>query len=117
MYIVYGIPNCDTVKKALLWLQKNKIPFAFYDYKKEGIRLQKLKLWSNQVGWENLVNKKGTTWRQMEETIQVSITNEKAALHLLQEKTSMIKRPLIEKGETIITLGFDATVYAKVFIK
>lgn len=117
MYIIYGIPNCDTVKKALLWMQKNKIPFTFYDYKKEGVSIPKLKLWSKQVGWENLINKKGSTWRQTEPTIQISITNEKAALNLLQEKTSMIKRPLIEKGEKVISLGFDANVYAKTLIK
>lgn len=117
MYIVYGIPNCDTVKKTLSWLQKNKIPFGFHDYKKEGISLQKLKIWSKQVGWENLINKKGNTWRQLNETTQLSLSNEKAALKLLIEKTSMIKRPLIEKGETVIVLGFDEPLYAKTFKK
>ena len=94
MYIVYGIPNCDTVKKALLWMQKNKIPFTFYDYKKEGVSIPKLKLWSKQVGWENLINKKGTTWRQTEPTIQISIA------HYLPKTECMKYQPHLRKFRT-----------------
>jgi arsenate reductase len=62
---VYGIPNCDTVKKSLDWLKKNKIDYEFHDYKKSGITKAKLEAWSKKVGWEVLVNKKGTTWRKL----------------------------------------------------
>ena len=115
MYQVYGIPNCDTVKKAVTWLSDNKIGFEFNDYKKKGITVMKLKLWCKQVGWEALLNKKGTTWKKIDPAVQATITNEKAAIALLTENTSMIKRPLVEKGDTVVALGFDSAVYEKVF--
>ncbi len=117
MYTLYGIPNCNTVKKSVTWLQKHKIAFGFHDYKKLGITAEKLKQWSSQVGWENLLNKKGTTWRKLDEKTQASITNEKAALQLLAANTSAIKRPLIEKGNKVIVLGFDEEQYQKTFKK
>lgn len=107
MYTVYGIKNCNTVKKALDWLKKNKIGFEFHDYKAKGIEASRLKNWSAQVGWEKLVNKKGTTWRQLDEKVQHAVTSEKAAIELMQEKTSVIKRPLIELKNKVVTLGFD----------
>ncbi len=115
MYTVYGIPNCDTVKKSINWLTEHKISFIFHNYKKLGITPQKLKKWSAQIGWESIVNKKGSTWRNLGEKIQATITNEKKAISLLTENTSAIKRPIIEKGDIIITLGFDEEVYTKVF--
>lgn len=107
MFIVYGIKNCNTVKNALDWLKKNKIEFEFHDYKAKGIDAAKLKNWSSQVGWEKLVNKKGTTWRQLDEKVQNKVTTEKTAIDLMQEKTSVIKRPLIELKNKVVTLGFD----------
>ena len=115
MYQVYGIPNCDTVKKALTWLKDHEIAYEFNDYKKKGITPQKLKAWSKQLGWEALLNKKGTTWKNLDAATQAKITNEKAAIALLVDHTSMIKRPLIEKGEKVVALGFDAEVYEEVF--
>lgn len=115
MYIVYGIPNCDTIKKTIGWLQKNKITYQFYDYKKKGITPAKLKAWSKQVGWESLVNKKGSTWRQLSQATQITITNEKAAIGLLVENTSAIKRPVIEKEGKVITVGFDEQAYKDIF--
>src|SRR5690349_25170362 len=101
--IVYGIKNCNTVKSALEWLKKNKIDFEFHDYKSKGITEAKLKAWSKQVGWESLVNKRGTTWRQLDEKTQLQITNESSAIGLMIEKTSVIKRPLIEnKNEVLV---------------
>ena len=117
MYTLYGIPNCDTVKKARVWLEKQKIPYAFYDYKKDGISMAKLKQWSSQVGWEILLNKKGTTWRNLDEKIQASVTNEKAAIKILTENTSAIKRPLIEKGDKVVVVGFDEEAYGRVLKK
>jgi Spx/MgsR family transcriptional regulator len=111
--IIYGIKNCNTVKSAIDWLNKNKIEFEFHDYKKSGISESKLKTWSRQVGWENLVNKRGTTWRQLDEATQKKITNEKSAITLMIEKTSVIKRPLIEKGGNVLLLGFDDEQYRK----
>lgn len=105
--IVYGIKNCNTVNSAIEWLNKNKVEFEFHDYKKSGITKEKLSEWCKQLGWERLVNKRGTTWRQLEDDIQRKVTNEKAAIALMQEKTSVIKRPLIEKNDKVFLLGFD----------
>jgi Spx/MgsR family transcriptional regulator len=117
MYIIYGIPNCDTIKKALAWLKANGIEYLFYDYKKNGIPTSKLSAWSKQVGWESLLNKKGTTWRKLDASVQESITSEKKAISLLAENTSAIKRPLIEKDNKVVALGFDELVYKKLFKK
>ncbi len=112
--IVYGIKNCNTVKSAIDWLKKNKVDFEFHDYKKTGITTTKLSEWCKQVGWESLVNKRGTTWRQLEEADQKKVINEKSAIALMLEKTSVIKRPLIEKNGKVVLLGFDEDVYKKV---
>jgi Spx/MgsR family transcriptional regulator len=113
--VVYGIPNCNTVKKALDWLKANKIAYEFHDFKKSGISETKLKAWSKQVGWQKLVNRKGTTWKLLDASIQQSVTTEKAAIALMQEKTSVIKRPVLET-ETDILLGFDETLYSQKFL-
>jgi len=113
--IVYGIKNCNTVKSATDWLKKNKIDFEFHDYKTKGITAPKLKEWIGQVGWESLVNKRGTTWRQLDESAQKKVINDKAAIDLMIEKTSVIKRPLIEKNGKVVVLGFDETEYKKAF--
>ena len=112
-YIVYAIPNCNTVKKALDWLKANKINYTFHDYKKLGVSNTQLNNWSKQVGWEALINKKGTTWKMLGPEVQATITNQKAAIALMAEKTSVIRRPLIEKEGKVITLGFDETEYKK----
>lgn len=114
--ILYGIPNCNTVKKARTWLDENNIAYDFYDYKKSGISEAKLKEWIAQTGWEKLVNKQGTTWRQLDKNVQDSVTSEKAAIQLMLDKNSVIKRPVVETTKGI-TLGFDETVYQKNFLK
>lgn len=110
---VYGIKNCNTVKAALEWLKKNKVEFEFHDYKAKGVTQAQLKNWSKQVGWESLVNKRGTTWRQLDEATQAKVTSEAAAIALMMEKTSVIKRPLIEENGTVVVLGFDEDEYKK----
>jgi Spx/MgsR family transcriptional regulator len=105
--IIYAIPNCNTVKKTLDWMKANKKAYSFHDYKKLGITNTQLTSWSKQVGWETLINKKGTTWKLLGPEIQATITNQKAAIALMLEKTSVIKRPLIEQDGKIIALGFD----------
>src|SRR3954453_22329399 len=103
---VYGITNCNTVKKAIDWLRDHRGDFEFHDYKKKGICKEKLEEWSNQIGWENLVNKRGTTWRTLPADRQQKITNKEAAIDLMLEKPSIIKRPVIETGNKLI-VGFD----------
>lgn len=113
---VYGIKNCNTVKSALDWLNNKNVEFDFHDYKAKGISADKLKSWSKQVGWESLVNKKGTTWRQLDDTTKEKINNEIAAIELMLERTSVIKRPLLEKNGKVITLGFDEDQYKKLLL-
>ena len=115
MYIVYGIPNCDTVKKTLNWLKAHKIDYQFHDYKKEGVTAARLKSWCKQKGWEVFLNKKGTTWRGIDAAIQATITNEKNAIKLMSEYHSVIKRPVIEKDETVVAVGFDEAAYQNIF--
>ncbi len=110
---LYGIKNCNTVKSAVEWLNQNHVAFDFHDYKKAGITTAKLTEWCKQVGWESLVNKRGTTWRQLPEAVQAKVTNEKAAIALMLEKTSVIKRPLIEEKGNVILLGFEEGSYQK----
>jgi arsenate reductase (glutaredoxin) len=111
--VVYGIKNCDTVKKALTWLDENKIKYAFHDYKSKGITDGKLKEWAKQVGWESLVNRKGMTWRQLDDKTKEGVTSASSAIALMKEKTSVIKRPLIENGSEVLTLGFDVKEFEK----
>jgi arsenate reductase len=114
-YKVYAIPNCNTVKKAIDWLKENKVNYTFHDYKKLGISNTQLTNWCKEVGWEALINKKGTTWKLLGPEVQATITNQKAAIALMAEKTSVIRRPLIEKEGKVITISFDETEYKKVF--
>ena len=116
MYIVYGIPNCDTIKKAVSWLQENKIAYTFHNYKKENVSAAKLTSWCKQLRWETFLNKKSATWRDMEPAIQASINTEKAAVTLMIEKTSIIKRPVIEKDGIVIMVGFDESTYSRTFV-
>ena len=114
--IVYGIKNCNTVKTAIDWLKKHKVEFEFYDLKK-GITPEDLKEWSSQVGWETLVNKKGTTWRQLDEKLKSTITNERNAISLMKDKTSVIKRPVVVRDGKVIAVGFENASYTKIFLK
>lgn len=107
---IYGIKNCNTVKKALTWLDENNIPYTFHDFKKEGVSLDKLEAWEAQIGWEPLVNKRGTTWRQLSPEVQSTVVDAASANALMQEKTSVIKRPVIESPAGIV-VGFDAATY------
>ena len=107
---IYGIPNCDSTKKAVNWLKANNIPFTFHDYKKEGISLAKLNEWTKLSSWEILLNKKGTTWKKIDPAIQATITNSKLATSLMKEHTSLIKRPILEVAGKIL-VGFSETTY------
>jgi arsenate reductase len=114
--IVYGITNCDTVQKALKWFKANHVEYEFHDFKKQGISPKKLKEWDKKAGYEKFLNKKGTTWKAVDEETKASITSSEPALKLLEEKTSMIKRPVIEDGGFLF-FGFDEEVYKKQFLK
>lgn len=101
------------MKSAQDWLKQNKVEYAFHDYKTKGISREKLTSWIRQVGWESLVNKRGTTWRKLDEETQVKVKDENSAIELMLEKTSVIKRPLIEKNGKVVALGFEAETYRR----
>lgn len=114
MVKVYGISNCDTVKKALKWMQENDIIYEFHDYKKEGITVGKLKEWSKAVGWENLLNLKSSTWRKLKANGQQDVTSQAAAISLMQAHTSIIKRPVVVVDGKIL-VGFKEEQYKQSF--
>jgi arsenate reductase len=107
---IYGIRNCDTMKKAFAWLDAKKIPYDFHDYKKEGVPPGKLKEWAARAGWERVANTRGPTWRKIPEA-QRSNPTEARVLALLEHNTSAIKRPIVEAGSKLL-IGFDPAEYA-----
>ena len=113
---IYGIPNCDTVKKARAWLADRGIEAEFHDYKKQGVPLEVLKKAARQLGWEALINKKGPTWRKQPDEVKNTVTSEKAAFEFLAATSSAIKRPLLEVGGAY-HLGFSAEQYQEIFKK
>ena len=113
---VYGITNCNTVKKALDWFKTNGIAYEFHDFKKLGVSEQKLNEWNEKAGFEKFMNKQGLTWKQLDPAVKNNITGASEAMALLQQKTSMIKRPVIEDGDFLF-FGFDEAVYRQHFNK
>ena len=112
MIHLYGIPNCDTVKKARAWLGANGIDHAFHDYKKEGADLVRMSAWSDEIGWETLLNRRGTTFRALSNADKANIDRAKA-LHLMQAHPSLIKRPVVEHPGGVL-VGFDAAEWQRV---
>lgn len=111
---VYGIPNCNTVKKALDWFKANNVMFEFHDFKKLGVTETKLAEWDSKAGYEKFLNKQGLTWKQLDPAAKDSIKTKEDALQLLEQKTSMIKRPVIEDGDFLF-FGFDEAAYQQHF--
>lgn len=110
--ILYGIPNCDTVKKARAWLTERGVPYAFRDFKKTGVDAEQLQRWAQAVGWEKLINRRGTTWRTLDAATQSLVRDAASACALMQAQPTLIKRPVVEWGDTI-TVGFDAQEWAR----
>jgi arsenate reductase (glutaredoxin) len=108
---IYGIKNCDTMKKARAWLDGHGVAYDFHDYKSEGIAKERLKAWSDELGWEALLNRAGTTFRKLPDAEKEGL-NEKKALALMLEQPSMIKRPVLDLGSKRL-VGFKPDVYAK----
>jgi Spx/MgsR family transcriptional regulator len=108
--ILYGIPNCDTMKKARTWLEKQRVDYEFHDYKKAGIERAKLESWLKAVGWEVLLNRAGTTFRKLPDEAKADLT-EASAVKLMLEQPSMIKRPVLERGRTLL-VGFSPEKYS-----
>ena len=107
MLTVYGIPNCDTVKKARTWLTAQGLEFQFHDYKKQGVPTDRLDAWIQAVGWEVLVNRQGTTWRKLDDATKAGVLDAASAKVLMLAQASVIKRPVIEQDGRILVVGFD----------
>ena len=114
MTTLYGIKNCDTVKKARTWLDDHAIQYSFYDFKTQGATQTQIKQWILEIGLETLVNKRGTSWRNLDEITKENF-NEKNAVKLLSEQPTLIKRPLLDTGK-IKTVGFSETEYKNIFL-
>jgi arsenate reductase len=110
MINVYGIPNCDTVKKARAWLTEYGVEHCFHDFKKQGVPEAELDQWLAAVGWESVINRKGTTWRQLDETVRAGVTDVASARAVALANPSVIKRPVVQWTNGI-TVGFDAAAW------
>ncbi|MDQ8731145.1 ArsC family reductase [Bradyrhizobium sp. LHD-71] len=108
--IIYGIKNCDTMKKARAWLDAHRVAYSFHDYKVEGIDKKRLEGWAKEVGWEALLNRAGTTFRKLPEKDKQGLTAAKATA-LMLDQPSMIKRPVLETGRNLV-VGFKPDIYA-----
>ena len=116
MYTLYGIPNCDSVKKARVWLDKHSIPYQFHDYKQLGITKAKLHSWCKQLGWENVFNKNSTTFKELPDTERDALNSESAAIDMMIKYNSIIKRPIIEQDDQIVVVRFNEAIYQKTFL-
>ncbi|MBT3309682.1 MAG: ArsC family reductase [Gammaproteobacteria bacterium] len=115
MNILYGIPNCDTIRKAKKWLTAHDIAFQFHDFRKDGLTQGQLQQWIDQVGWELLLNRRGTTWRQLPQAQRDAI-NEASAIILLLEHPAMIKRPVLQSDRLKqVELGFSESRYQDIY--
>lgn len=112
---LYGIPNCDTVKKARNWLDANGIAYVFHDFKKAGLDAQLVQSWLQEIPRDTLVNRKGTTWRGLSDERKASITDDASAVALMVEMPSVIKRPVLQPGSLSPQVGFDADRYQQTF--
>ncbi|MFK7996711.1 MAG: ArsC family reductase [Granulosicoccus sp.] len=110
---IFGIPNCDTMKKARAWLKEQNIEYEFHDYKKAGIDKDTLNDWVAQVGWEALLNRRGTTWRKVPQDVKDSV-DETTAIDLMLNSPSMIKRPVLTV-KNHIEVGFSPDAYSAIF--
>lgn len=109
---LYGIANCDTVKKAKAWLQQQGVEYIFHDYRKQGLDADQLSAWVDELGWEALLNRRGSTWRKLDQAARDSIDRD-SAIQIMLENPAIIKRPLLDHdGEKI--LGFDTDDYQEI---
>ena len=115
MVVMYGIKNCDTIKKARRWLEAHQIDYRFHDYRADGLDRAQLDTFIAELGWQALLNTRGTTWRKLDESLRNSIDNADAAAALMLEMPAIIKRPLLCAPGQPMLLGFSETLYSDFF--
>lgn len=113
--VVYGIPNCDSVKKARVWLEEHGVPFEFHDFKKAGVNEKLVQDWLKDVPLDQLINKRGTTWRGLSDVHKAEADSTAGAIALMIHKPSIIKRPVVVVNGRVKTLGFSAEQYETLF--
>jgi arsenate reductase len=113
MITVYGIPNCDTVKKARAWLAGQGLEAAFHDFKKQGVPAELLPAWLKAFGRDKLVNRAGTTWRKLDDAAKAGVVDDASATALMLAEPSVIKRPVVRWPDGRLTLGFSAEAFEK----
>lgn len=113
MITVYGIPNCDTMKRARAWLDDQGLSYHFHDYKRAGVPPEQLQRWVKELGWERVLNRAGTTWRKLDEAAKTAAGHAAGAAALMQAQPSVIKRPIIEWDDGRLTVGFSAETFSR----
>ena len=111
MIQVFGIANCDSVKKVRAWLDAHGVAYTFHDYKKQGIPETELKRWLAAKGWQMVLNRKGTSWRALDESVRVNVVNNASAMAVMLANASTIRRPIVTRGDAII-VGVDIAALA-----
>ncbi|WP_339805470.1 ArsC family reductase [uncultured Marinobacter sp.] len=111
---LYGIKNCDTVKKARKWLDENGVAYTFHDFKKDGLDDTLLTCWEQAIGWDTLLNKRGTTWRKLPDEVRDTISAQ-TAHQIMLDNPSIIKRPVVEHGDEV-SVGFSANEWAAKYL-
>ncbi|MDN5988307.1 MAG: ArsC family reductase [Hafniaceae bacterium] len=109
---LYGIKNCDTIKKAKKWLEEQQVAYQFHDYRADGLDAELLRTFIDQLGWESLLNTRGTTWRKLDESVRQSINNADSAAELMLAQPAIIKRPLLAHNHRML-LGFNPDQYTQ----
>jgi Spx/MgsR family transcriptional regulator len=112
--VVFGIENCDQVRKARAWLRGHGIAFGFHDFRKDGLEAQRLSAWLGRVPWDSLLNRRGLAWRKLDAQRRAAITDQTSAAELMLADPTLIKRPVLQAGDRII-VGFSETLYEGVF--
>jgi arsenate reductase len=117
MITLYGIPSCDTVKKARLWLTDHGVDYAFHDFKKQGVPQPQIDTWLAAVGWETVINRKGTAWRALDEATKTAVVDSASARAVALVQPSVIKRPVVEWADGTVTIGFTPERFAETLAK
>ncbi len=111
---VLGIANCDTVKRARAWLGSRAVDYAWVDFRKQPPSIEQIRRWADRVGWEALLNRRGTTWRSLDDAQRATVRDEASAIALMHERPTLIRRPVVETGEDVV-VGFDEPHYLRRF--